>query len=321
MVFKLFLYVFFTTSLLTPYSVVNNKAYAIYGVPVLFYLTVSLSVARLRANTLDMSNHKRYHIFIMNSDMNTKKLKRWIVVFGIINFLLVVGTLVSVLLFWRPWDPSITTSSRKITITGSATVSSEPDEFRFTPSYTRDSTAAITKLNDQIIATLKNLGLKDSQIKNNASTYGSTDVYYIIPVEGKEQTTLGLTITVNDKKLAQKVQDYLLTTNPEGAITPIASFSTSKRKSLENKARGDAIKDARAKATQTATGLGAKLGKVLAISEGTNTRGCDVGGVLCPIALEGSVSSSDDSSSSKSPIIQPGTDELTYSFTVSFSLE
>lgn len=36
MVFKHFVHVFFTTSTITPYSVVNNKHYAIYGVRVLF---------------------------------------------------------------------------------------------------------------------------------------------------------------------------------------------------------------------------------------------------------------------------------------------
>lgn len=257
----------------------------------------------------------------MNSDQNTKKLKRWIVVFGVINFLLVVGTLISVVLFWRPWDPTVATSSRKITITGSAIVQDEPDEFTFTPSYTKDTTEAITKLNNQIIATLKNLGVKDSQIKNNASSYGSTDVYYMHPIDGKEQNTLSLTVTVNDKKLAQKVQDYLLTTNPEGNITPIASFSASKRKALQDKARGDAIKDARMKANQTATGLGTKLGKVLEISEGANTSGCGVGDTICPVALEGSTSSSKDTTTDKSPSIQPGINDLTYSFTVTFSLE
>ena len=56
MVFKRFLYVFFTTSLLTPYSVVNNIAYAIYGVLVLF--------VPFYKNTLAMKNHKRYYVYI-----------------------------------------------------------------------------------------------------------------------------------------------------------------------------------------------------------------------------------------------------------------
>lgn len=261
----------------------------------------------------------------MNSDANTRKLKRWIVVFGVINLVVVIGVLISLLLFWRPWDTSFSTTTRKITITGSATVAAEPDEFRFIPSYTRDTTREISKLNDQIIATLKNLGVQDNQITNNASTYGSTDVYYILPIEGKEVANLSLTVTVSSLKLAQKVQDYLLTTNPEGSITPIATFSSATRKKLENQARGEAIKDARTKATQTAVGLGTKLGKVLEISEGANTRGCDIGGTLCPVALEGSgvSSSSDDAVKNEedSLILQPGTNDLTYSFTVTFGLD
>lgn len=251
-----------------------------------------------------------------------RKTKLWVVLFGILNLLILAGILTSLLLFWKPWDPTITTASRKITITGSATVQDEPDQFKFNVSYTKNSTDEITKLNDQIVATLKNLGVKDSQIKNNASNYGSTEVYYTDKTAGKNETTLSLTITVNDKKIAQKIQDYLLTTSPEGNITPIASFSPAKRKELENKARGAAIKDARTKANQTVSGLGAKLGKVLEVSEGTNTGGCDIGGVVCPVTLEGSVSSSStDATAKKSPSIQAGTDDLTYSFTATFSLE
>lgn len=51
MVFKHFIYVFFTTSVVTPYSVVNNKAYATCGVLVLF-----------RQETLAIENHKGYYV-------------------------------------------------------------------------------------------------------------------------------------------------------------------------------------------------------------------------------------------------------------------
>ena len=249
-----------------------------------------------------------------------RKTKLWVTLFGVVNLLLVAGTLASLLLFWKPWDPTITTAARKITITGSATVKSEPDEFQFTPSYTKDTTSEIAKLNDQIVATLKNLGVQDDQIKNNASSYGSPDIYYMDTASGKDQTTLSLTITVNDKKLAQKVQDYLLTTNPKGAITPNGSFSTAKQKELENKARGDAIKDARTKADQTASGLDTKIGKVLEVSEGSSNSGCGSAGIMCPVALGSSVSSSDEATKSKNLSIQLGKNEVTYSFTVTFAL-
>jgi len=39
-------------------------------------------------------------------------------------------------------------------------------------------------------------------------------------------------ITDIKKDLAQKVQDYLLTTNPKGSVTPYPSFSTAKQKEL-----------------------------------------------------------------------------------------
>lgn len=253
---------------------------------------------------------------------DTKKIKRWVVILGIINFLLVAGTLISVILFWKPWDQTISANARKLTITGTATVKAEPDQFRFSPSYTKDTTAEISKLNEQIIATLKNLGVKKEQIKNNASKYGSPDIYYMDSSQGKERATLSLTITVEGKELAQKVQNYLLTTSPSGAISPNGVFSATKQKQLENQARGDAIKDAKNKASQTASGLGAKIGKVIEVSEGSSNGGgmCNLSGIACPMASDGSTISK-DSAPDNSLTLQPGTNELTYSFTVVFALE
>lgn len=251
---------------------------------------------------------------------SSQKTYRGIVWFNIINLLLLAGIFLSVLMFWQPWDQAVTANTRKITVTGTATVEAEPNQFQFSPRYTKDSTDEITKLNDQIVATLKNIGVEDSQIKNNASRYGSTRAYYIVETEdGKDETTLSLTITVDSKDLAQKVQDYLITTNPSGSITPYASFSTTKEKELQDKARGNAIKDARKKAQQTADGLGVKIGKVITVSEGSSGGGCGYGSI-CPVALD-SVASNEVGETKASITVQPGTDEYTYSFTVVFALE
>lgn len=253
---------------------------------------------------------------------DTKKIKRWVVVLGIVNFLLVAATLVSVILFWKPWDQAIGANARKLTITGTATVKAEPDQFRFSPSYTKDTAGEISKLNEQIVATLKNLGVKKEEIKNNASSYGSSDIYYTDQSQGKERATLSLTITVNGKDLAQNVQNYLLTTSPSGAISPTGMFSATKQKQLENQARGDAIKDAKAKAGQTASGLGTKIGKVIEVTENSSNGGgvCSLSRIACPMAANGSTVSK-DSVSDSSLTVQPGTNELTYSFTVVFALD
>lgn len=231
----------------------------------------------------------------------------------VINTLLLVGILASVLLQWQPWDPALSANTRKITVTGMASTEATPDQYQFSPIWTRDTTTEITALNDQVITKLKELGVKDTQIKNNASRYGSPEVYYSAPADGKQKTTLSITITVKDKDLAQKIQDYLVSTNPSGSITPYPSFSSSKQKELQVKLRAEATKDAKQKAEQTADGLGAKVGKVIEISEGAS------GGFYpMPIAVSdtSAVSSAKDSIS-----VQPGSDEYSYSVTAIFTLQ
>ena len=134
------------------------------------------------------------------------------------------------------------------------------------------------------------------------------------PISPDDDTiyNLNLTITVSDKDLAQKVQDYLLTTGPSGQVTPQPGFSESKRKELEDKARDEATKDARSKAEQIAKNTGAKLGKVQSIQDGGNL------GQPVPLIYEDkSVSSSD---SKQSLQIQPGENELRYTVSVSYYL-
>lgn len=224
--------------------------------------------------------------------------------------LVIVGMLVS----WRPWQAA-PSPDRKISVTGQATLKAEPDQFQFSPLYERDTTAEITKLNDDIVKKLKELGVADNQIKNNASRYGSTEIYYFAPVDGKEKSTLNLTVTLTDKSLTQKVQDYLLTTNPKGSITPYPSFSTAKQKQLQDQARDQAIIDARRNAEKTADGLGARLGKVQEVSEGQ-------GGGVYPLLMGDKAAVSTDSAGADdtSLSLQPGQDEFTYSVSVTFAI-
>ena len=232
----------------------------------------------------------------------------------IILFLIIVG----MLLVWQPWKSALN-QDRSISVSGEATVKAAPDQYVFNPIYefkNEDKAKALaeqTDKNNQIIAKLKELGVKDSDIKNNASGYSNS---YSVEPAFPEQTTynLSLTITVSDKDLATKVQDYLVSTNPEGQVTPQASFSETKRKELENQARDMATKDARVKAEQIAKNTGAKLGKVKSIQDG--------GGFGQPITAlyEDSVASS-SSATKQSMQIQPGENELNYVVSVSYYLK
>lgn len=232
----------------------------------------------------------------------------------IILCLIIIG----MLLVWQPWKSALN-QDRSISVSGEATVKAAPDQYVFNPIYefkNEDKAKALaeqTDKNNQIIAKLKELGVKDSDIKNNASGYSNG---YSVEPASLEQTSynLSLTITVSDKDLATKVQDYLVSTNPEGQVTPQAGFSETKRKELENQARDMATKDARAKAEQIAKNTGAKLGKVKAIQDSGG-----FGGVVPILYNEKAVS--DSVAGRESIQIQPGENELNYTISVSYYLK
>jgi len=229
--------------------------------------------------------------------------------------LLIIGGMLAA---WQPWNDSGKNSSRKITITGQATIKAEPDQYQFSPYYERDTTAEVTALNDQIIKGLNNLGVSDAQIKNNVSKFNKPQFSPEVPGGDQEKVNLSLTITLPNKDLVQKVQDYLVTTNPNGSITPYPSFSTQQQKELTDRARGQAISDAKQRADKTASGLDARIGKVLEISE------VQPGGGVFPY-LTGNQSepsiATDGGAAESSIAVQPGENEFSYSVKVTFALK
>lgn len=232
-----------------------------------------------------------------------------------LRLVIVVLLLVIVGMFamWQPWAPK--GDDRTIQVTGQAKVTAEPDEFVFSPSYqfvNADKQAALAQVSaksDEIVKKLKELGVKDSGIKTNSSGYD----YPMYKSDDKTATyTLSLTVTVTKKDLAQKVQDYLVTTAPSGAVTPYANFSDGKRAELENQARDKATKDARAKAEQSAKNLGFSLAAVKTVDDGAG-----FGGIMYPMA-RGSMELQATDSSVKQLTIQPGENDLTYTVTVTY---
>lgn len=216
------------------------------------------------------------------------------------------------LAFWQPWRQ--TGQVRTITVSGNATMRSEPDYYQFSPQYQvelKDKTAAITQLNAKmrtITDKLQTLGVKDSDIALSAAAYQQ---YY--PEKSDEETvTASLTVRVDTKDLAQKVQDYLVTTSPSGELTPIPSFSDERRQNLESDVRAKAIDDARAEAERTAKQLGERLGKVVEIKD---TAG---GGGIMP--YETRVMSDDAAGAPSSLPIFPGEQEITFSVEVVYEI-
>lgn len=226
-----------------------------------------------------------------------------------------LGLVIIVMLgLWQPWADK--GPIRKITVAGQARLVAEPDSYMFHPYYQQtdaDKQVAIQALNtkvSQITDKLKELGVEDKDITLQSNAY---EAYYRDP--GTNAVTAYLSVKVNSKELAQKVQDYLLTTGPSGSISPSPSFSDEKKKGLEAEARDKALADARTQAERSAKQEGLKVGKVLEVKD------INSGGIFLPMGsgvAEDSVSSSDRSSSL--PIF-PGEQEVSFTLEVTFELK
>lgn len=226
----------------------------------------------------------------------------------VIGILLVI--IATMLVLWRPWEPQVDPKSRTVSVTGEAQVTAAPDEFVFSPSYqfkNANREAALSELSkksDEVVKKLKQLGVADDKIKTNSSGYD-------YPVYDKEDSslltyTLSFTVTVDNKSLAQKVQNYLLTTQPTGSVSPQYAFSDAKRKELETKARDAATKDARSKAEQAAKNLGFTIGDIKTVNDGLSFS-------TYQRAADGATDDANSSSASAPELsLQPGENDLTY---------
>lgn len=225
-----------------------------------------------------------------------------------------LAVIVALLVWTKPWSAS-SSSARTITINGEASVEAEPDEFQFSPTYQKKGTdraaiqqELIAQVN-AVIAKLKELGVEESDITLASSTY---DNYWN---DGSSEVTSNtLTINVDNKELSQKVQDYLITTSPEGQITPYSVFSNKKQKEVEKMARSEAIADAKEQAQKTADELGLKLGKVVSITD-------QQGGLIMPMMsgrAEASVAV--DAVSSSLPVL-PGKQDINYTVQVVYEIK
>lgn len=229
---------------------------------------------------------------------------RWVVA----ALLVIIAVMIAM---WRPWGTTAS-SDQTIQVTGETTLTATPDEFVFYPTYQFESnnkTAALDKLakkSEEVTAKLKELGVPENKIKTNSSGYDT----FMKADENEETTyTLQLTATVGNEELAQKVQDYLLTTEPTGSVSPQPTFSEEKQRQLEAEARDKATTDARAKAEQSAKNLGFKLGKVKSVNDGS---GSWIG------TMEGARAADLPMLSSTSMGLYPGENELPYSVTVTY---
>jgi uncharacterized protein len=218
----------------------------------------------------------------------------------------------------RPWVRDA--ENRVISVTGEATVTAEADEFIFYPNWSYTATneqeglSQVSAKSKEVVTKLKELGIPEQNIKVTSSGTDSNGMYYPERELGTNPTYyLTIQVTTTSKEQAQTVQDYLIDTGPTGSITPQGGFSDTKQKELESQARDEATKDARAKADQTASNLGFKVGKVKTVSDLTPGYG------IYPM-MDTAVTNSNGAVSDKIAV-QPGTNDLNYTITVEYYIE
>ena len=224
-----------------------------------------------------------------------------------------LAVIVAMLLVWKPWSGAAGTE-RTVKVTGQATITAEPDEYVFYPTYQfknaskETALAELTKKSDELVSKLKALGVADNKLKTNASGQNGYD--YIYNEDRSLTYTLQLTVTAGDKALAQKVQDYLMSTSPTGSVSPQPGFSNTMRKVLESKARDEATQDARAKADQSAKNLGFKVAKVKTVEDGSGF------GDIYPVSSMAQDSAGGSLEVQPKLAIQPGENDIVYSVSV-----
>jgi uncharacterized protein YggE len=216
--------------------------------------------------------------------------------------------LVGLTFYTKPWE-GVSDNMRTITINGEATIKRAPDSFVFNPSYEATSQEEITAKTNEVVAKVKELGLGDAGIQSQVSNYEKYDSTG--SATGEMTYTAFLTLSVEDKELAQKIQDYLLTTGSTGQITPTSGFTKETQKALRDEATTLAVQDARKRADSTAENLDAKVVKVITVTEPDQTDG----GVYPLYSSLESVSKD----GSGLPI-NSGESEFNYSVTVEFQI-
>jgi uncharacterized protein YggE len=179
--------------------------------------------------------------------------------------LVVIALMVAI---WQPWEGG--GEKRVVTVTGEARIEAVPDEYTFSPYFQEQGSNSqalrdkLAKLGDKLVKELKELGVPENKISLSGSSY---DYHYYTNDKGEQTAQLRATVTVDNKELAQKVQDYLLKQDIKGQITPQAQFSQTRQDELKRQARDLAVADARSEAERSAGELEAKLGKIVELKD------------------------------------------------------
>jgi uncharacterized protein YggE len=223
------------------------------------------------------------------------------------SLVVIIGVMLAI---WQPWHS--TSATKTITVRGEATVEHAPDLFTFYATYQDTDNDKLAAKGNSVVAGLKALGVKAADIKTNVSaSSGANGKELLLYPRPIDSSTYTITATVGTQTLAQKVTDYFATTGATGQVTPQTGFTKTTTTALSLDARRKASADAKSKAEVVAGQFGAKLGRVTKITEDS--------GYAYPVAY-GAADSAKSTAQSSTPVVEPGTNEVSYSFTVVFEL-
>lgn len=198
-----------------------------------------------------------------------------------------------------------------ITVTGVGTVTTVPNEAEFSlgvqtnGATAREALAANSEQMNRVLAALESAGVDKSDVKTqdvsvspSYSDKGQTDGY-------TARNTVS--VKIHDLAKAGEVLDAASNAGANEVYGP--SLTRSDQDAQQAKALGDAVADARKKAEALADAAGVRLGAVTAITEGFS-------GGPEPYYAEGAARLSAD----KAAPIEPGTQDVQASVTVTFAI-
>jgi uncharacterized protein len=192
-----------------------------------------------------------------------------------------------------------------ITVTGVGTVKTAPDEAEVSlgveteGATAREALAANSARMERLLAALRSAGVKKEDIRTQ-----EVSVYPRYEEDGYTARNAVL-VTIRDLERAGAILDIAARSGANQTSGP--SMSASNRAELESKALAAAVRNARAKADALAEAAGVGLGQVTAIVENS-------AGVPVPYAAEARTLD-------KAVPIEPGTEEIQASVTITFSIE
>lgn len=214
-------------------------------------------------------------------EIELKRLMKWgsfvLVILGIFLLVETMGAFKE----WRGLDPN----SKTISVVGEGDVYAAADIATFSFAVSADAKvvseaqSSVTQKMDAIIASLKDLGVEEKDIKtSNYSVYPKYSYQSAVCTQGYcppgrqilDGYTVSHDVTIKVRQTADAGK-VLAAVGDKGA-TNISnlSFTTDDPSALQGEARAKAIQDAKEKAKVLAKELGVRLGKVVSFSENTN---------------------------------------------------